>query len=661
MEFVLINKDEPADVQCYYTDNVIKTESAANLATAGKTYMLRLGNILSDKSFNNSYIYTENGWRVIDVSSGGGGGGGTTYTAGDGIEISGDVISALLAENSGLEFVDGKLSVAKAPTTKPFNEDTYNDFVFDESHNIQESHHELRFTTFDDNDNVTDFDTYLESGNFKIMVDCEEHSYNESFVMIPFRDADGNQSEIMFSESSCTIKSVTVEFTNDEKHIYIEKDTGETEDYSDMIEDATGIYKIYIQLYNEYSLPEVTYSHEIIEDGTIKLSGAPAKQLEAGMGIEIVNGKIQSIPHYRSDEYLNAPYPYIASSYGELTSLGNDFVFKGDSISFNYGTLINPIRLSSGDLFYIWNINEGIFASNYNIDIEVGFLDNGGLNTFTRLNLNCTDEVVNIGIVYDDEENQLFAFASDSEFNYIDDDHYNFDTPIVGSPYFVVLLDITTAGGFNEEMFDMDVLNDGRTYYVPINYENTFFQLQNSEGVTYDYQSGTFSFEGGGGSSDTSQSIEDYGYTMDDLKDIGIDQVKMELYNKEIYGLDNTIDEIVTEWAYKFNFLAAVPCDVEFRREQGVFCKEENVELYGDTTFFMKRDGKGLIQYGFTTGDENSNHKKHTYSYNMLDEGYTNVPCDLYLNYKGDMDYGLLYITELSGGTVYINPENAPT
>lgn len=64
-------------------------------------------------------------------------GGGATYTAGDGIEINNNVISTSLAENGGLEFVDGKLSVAKAPTSKPFNEDTYNDFVIGESHNIQ--------------------------------------------------------------------------------------------------------------------------------------------------------------------------------------------------------------------------------------------------------------------------------------------------------------------------------------------------------------------------------------------------------------------------------------------------------------------------------------------------------------------------------------------
>lgn len=233
-------------------------------------------------------------------------GGGATYTAGDGIEINNNVISTSLAEDSGLEFVDGKLSVAKV-TTKPFNEDTYNDFVDEGSYSIQDSHHELRFTTFDDDDNVTDFDAYFESGKFKIIVGCEENPYNTSFVLIPFRDADGNQSNIIFSESSATVKSVTVEFTDDEKHIYIEKYTGETEDYSDMIENATGIYKVYIQLSNEYRLPKVTYSHEIIEDGTVKLSGAPAKQLEAGMGIEIVDGKIQSIPHYRSDEYLGSP------------------------------------------------------------------------------------------------------------------------------------------------------------------------------------------------------------------------------------------------------------------------------------------------------------------------------------------------------------------
>lgn len=173
-------------------------------------------------------------------------GGGTTYIAGDGIEINSNVISTSLAEDSGLEFVDGKLSVAKAPTTKPFNEDTYNDFVDEGSYSIQDSHHELRFTTFDDDDNVTDLDSYLESGNFKIMVACEERSYNESFVLIPFRDADGNQSDIVFSEPNCTIKSVTVEFTDDEKHIYIEKYTGETEDYSDAIENATGIYKVYV-------------------------------------------------------------------------------------------------------------------------------------------------------------------------------------------------------------------------------------------------------------------------------------------------------------------------------------------------------------------------------------------------------------------------------
>lgn len=279
-------------------------------------------------------------------------GGGAIYTAGDGIEINNNVISTSLAEDSGLEFVDGKLSVAKAPTSKPFNEDTYNDFVLNESHDDpQESWYELCFTTIND-DYIPDLDTYLESGKFKIMIDCEENAYTESSITIINRDADGSLSDINFLETSCTVKSVTVEFTDDEKHIYIEKYVGETEDYSDEIENATGIFDVYIHLYNDYGLPEVTYSHEIIEDGTVKLSGAPApvEQLEAGMGIEIVDGKIQSIPYYRSDEYMGAPQPYLIPSYGDLTPIGNDFSLVDGIITFNHGVLNNPIRLMFEDM-----------------------------------------------------------------------------------------------------------------------------------------------------------------------------------------------------------------------------------------------------------------------------------------------------------------------
>lgn len=61
---------------------------------------------------------------------------------------------------------------------------------------------------------------------------------------------------------------------------------------------------------------------------------------------------------------------------------------------------------------------------------------------------------------------------------------------------------------------------------------------------------------------------------------------------------------------------------------------EENVALYGNTTFFMKRDGKCLIQYGFTTEDENSVYKKHTYSYNMFAYDNEQAPCDLVIDYE---------------------------
>lgn len=179
------------------------------------------------------------------------------------------------------------------------------------------------------------------------MVDCEDNTYNESYVYIPFRGADGNIYNITFNESSRTVKSVTVEFTDNEKHIYIEKYSGETEDYSDEIENAIGIYEVYISLFNGYGLSDVTYSHEVIEDGIVKLSGATDKPLEAGIGIEIVDGKIQSIPHYRSDEYMGAPQPYLVSSYGDLNSVGNDFSLVDGNIYFNQGTLSNPIRLIS--------------------------------------------------------------------------------------------------------------------------------------------------------------------------------------------------------------------------------------------------------------------------------------------------------------------------
>lgn len=97
-------------------------------------------------------------------------------------------------------------------------------------------------------------------------------------------------------------------------------------------------------------MPEVAYTHEITEDGIVKLSGAPAKQLEAGMGIEIVDGKIQSIPYYRSDEYMGAPQPYLIPSYGDLTPIGNDFSLVDGIITFNHGVLNNPIRLMFEDM-----------------------------------------------------------------------------------------------------------------------------------------------------------------------------------------------------------------------------------------------------------------------------------------------------------------------
>lgn len=657
MEFVLINKDEPADVQCYYTDNIIKTESAANLATAGKTYMLRLGNILSDKSFNNSYIYTENGWRVIDVNPGGGGGGGTTYTAGDGIEISGDVISALLAENGGLEFVNGKLSVAKV-TTKPFNEDTYNDFVLDEKHDAQSSDYLLCFTTMDENGDITDFDTYLESGKFKIIVGCEENPYNTSFVNIPIRDADGNVSyDIAFNESSATVKSVTVEFTDNEKHIYIEKYTGETEDYSDMIENATGIYAVSISLSNEYGLPEVTYSHEIIEDGTVKLSGAPAKQLEAGMGIEIIDGKIQSIPHYRSDEYLGAPQPYIVPSYGDLCSMGNDFSLYDGVISFNQRTLSNPIRLTSQGqtdktLLNIFNINEGIFASNYNISVTISILDGNATEDIAELILEgCTNEVANIEIGYD-RDNDFYLRVSDSDFNEIDTALYGF-TPVTGSPYFVLTLQFETSDGFNEELCDMDILNDGRASYVLINRDNTFFQLQNSEGVAYDYKNGTFSFSGGGGGRNlmpASQFNIDVHQKFNDSK--SQTEASIKLHGE---GLpDGTwAEDRVAQWNYVISINTADTFYVSFDNDQNTIGAFENVKLYGETTFFMKKDEYGFCQYGFTTQDENDPYKKNTYINNALPAESYEVPSDLFISYDGE-GYGLIYAS-FERGEAYID------
>lgn len=65
------------------------------------------------------------------------------------------------------------------------------------------------------------------------------------------------------------------------------------------------------------------------------------------MGVEIVDGKIQSIPYYRSDEYMGAPQSYLVSSYGDLNSVGNDFSLVDGNIYFNQGTLSNPIRLIS--------------------------------------------------------------------------------------------------------------------------------------------------------------------------------------------------------------------------------------------------------------------------------------------------------------------------
>lgn len=166
-------------------------------------------------------------------------------------------------------------------------------------------------------------------------------------------------------------------------------------------------------------------------------------------------------------------------------------------------------------------------------------------------------------IGYDSEENEFFIYSYDENYDYIDGDYHNPDTPITGSPYLALDFRIETSDGFDEELCDMDILNDGLAYYIPVNYDNTFFQLLNSDGVTYDYEKGTFSFSGG----DTSQLIEDYGYNMEDLRTYDRDYLRMLMYNKPIDGYSCSLGEAVIEWVYNFYFPYSLSCNVSFKSE----------------------------------------------------------------------------------------------
>lgn len=325
------------------------------------------------------------------------------------------------------------------------------------------------------------------------------------------------------------------------------------------------------------------------------------------MGVEIVDGKIQSIPYYRSDEYMGAPQPYLVPFYGDLNSMGNEFSLFDGNIHFNYGSLSNPIRLLFDDSAYrtlagIYNINECIFASDYDIIAEISILNNNALETIAGFTLNCTDEVVNIDIGYDVEENGFYIDSYDENYNPIDEAYYSPDTPIVGSPYLVLALRFETSDGFDEELCDMDILNDGRMFYVPVNFDNTFFQLQSSEGVTYDYKEGTFSFSGGGGGGRNLVPASEFNIDVHQKFNDSKTQTEasIKLYDE---GLpDGTwAEDRVAQWSYVISIPASDIFYVSFDNGQNEIGAFGNVELYGETTFFMKKDEYGFCQYGFTT------------------------------------------------------------